>query len=153
MSQLSIRQYSYLAVTSKTLRPQDIEGRLLMKADAHEQWGKGRLKADPTYRLTNVWKLLCVEIMRVDEQIEALITRISPAKERLLKLTSQGDVEVSLQIVRYFNDPHGESEAIVEDGEYIKLSGQHQLLGWSISAEALALLASLHANVDVDEYN
>ena len=153
MSDLSIRQYSYLAVSSKALTSQEIEDRLKLKADKHMVWGKGRLRMDPTYQVDNVWELVADEIATVDDQIEKLIRRILPAKDRLIELVRTTDVEVSLQVVRHFDDPEGEQEIIDEDEELVKLPGQHQLLGWHLTNEVINFLHETGAEIDVDEYN
>ncbi len=153
MSDLSIRQYSYIAIFSKILTSQEIEDRLKLKADIHEQWGKGRLRIDPSYQLTNVWKLIAQENSRVDDQIRAIVKRIMPATLQIQDLVSTSVVEVNLQIVRHFNDANGAKEIVEEDGDMVKLTGQHQLLGWHLDAETLAFLTSIKAEIDVDEYN
>ena len=61
-----------------------------------------------------------------------------------------------LQVVRYLDDDQGEDEKLTEvtkDGrQLVKLSGQHQLLGWHLDRRALDFLQRTHAEVDVDEY-
>jgi hypothetical protein len=139
---------------SKVLTSQEIENKLGIKADKHEHWGKGRLRLDPTYQITNVWKLLAEGQTRVDDQIEALIKRMLRVEQPLIKLIDSDNVEITLQVVRYFNDADdGEQEIIEADGDFVKLSGQHQLLGWYVSSKDLAFLARVNADLDVDEYN
>jgi hypothetical protein len=59
--------------------------------------------------------------------------------------------------VRNFDDESGEEEVLdpfVTPGGGIaeKVPGQHQLLGWILSAEQVAVLASMRATIDSDEY-
>lgn len=153
MSDLSIKQYSYLTVSSKVLTSQEIEDTLKLKADKHTFWGKGRLRMDPTYQISNVWELIVNESTRVDDQIELLIKRVLPVKDRLVELKRSTDIEVSISVVRHFDDPEGEHEMIDEDAEFIKLPGQHQLLGWHLSTKVIKFLHETEAEIDIDEYN
>ena len=84
-----------------------------------------------------------------------MLTRVRPIADRIQPHTLTGDVSAALMIVRYFDDEAGEPERIeLPDGQQLtKLAGQHQLLGWHIEQADLQLLALLHADLDVDEYN
>lgn len=57
--------------------------------------------------------------------------------EAIRLLAQRPDVDVTLQLVRYFNDD--------EDG-------QDGIVGWHLDLDTLKFLVSVAANVDADEY-
>jgi len=72
-------------------------------------------------------------------------------------LVNGEEVSVRLVIVRYFNDEDGEEEsfeaAVTKDGRLLeKLPGQHQLLGWYLTAQQLEFLVSINCSISADEY-
>ncbi|WP_231948641.1 hypothetical protein [Jiangella alkaliphila] len=59
----------------------------------------------------------------------------------------------TLQVVRIFDHPDGEEEAVPPSVDGLtKLAGQHQLLGWHLDARTLDFLRTTRAELDVDEY-
>ena len=153
MVDIRLKQYVYIAVESETLSCHEIEADLGIVADAHKVLGTRGHQLDPSRPIVNSWQLTHKENIAVDEQIEILINRLSPSKEQLIKLVNAKQVEVRLEVVRYFDHSKGEREFIDEEANFIKLPGQHQLLGWYISSANIAFLASIEADLDVDEYN
>ena len=86
-----------------------------------------------------------------------MLDRIEPVRTKIIDLVAEGEVFPKLQIVRHFDDELGEEEVldsfVTSDGGIAeKVPGQHQLLGWGLSAEQLSVLASMHAIIDSDEY-
>jgi hypothetical protein len=68
-----------------------------------------------------------------------------------------GEVEAELVLVRHFNDEDGQEETTASvatsDGLVLeRIAGQHQLLGWCLEPDQLALLAAMRASIDADEY-
>jgi hypothetical protein len=58
-----------------------------------------------------------------------------------------------MQVVRVFEHPDGEAEDFGSPVEgMVKLSGQHQLLGWHLVTRTLEFLQLTRAELDVDEY-
>ena len=105
------------------------------------------------------WMIVCRDRGRtVDEQAEQVLSRLRPFEAELSALGARLDgdtaaVHLVLRAVRFFGGTTGEDEQIVAlpDGSE-KLSGQHQLLGWSLSNEDLRFLVTIGASLDVDEY-
>jgi len=66
------------------------------------------------------------------------------------------DMRVRLQVVREFESDEGEEEELTEltDGDqtFVKLAGQHQLLGWHLDRPVLDFLQRTSAELHVDEY-
>ncbi len=153
MADLKINQYTYFAIRSEKLSCEEIEAKIGIRADRYEILNMKRREHDPTLPLINSWELICNDNIPIDEQIESLTKRLMPSSPSLQRLAATEAVTATLQVVRYLDDEDGESEIISRHGNLVKLSGQHQLLGWHINAETLAFLASIKAEVDVDEYN
>lgn len=154
---MRIRQFVYFGLWSDTLTAAAITQILELSPDATSV--RGSLHLDPPRPPHHRWALECRRTeLRIDEQIAHVLTRVRPIADRIKPLTLTGDVTAALIIVRYFDDEAGEPERIdtieLPDGQPLtKLSGQHQLLGWHIEPADLQLLALLHADLDVDEYN
>lgn len=147
---MKIRQRVYLSVSSDALTPAQVSAALGMPFD-REMW-RGLKSADPPRPATNRWFLDAPAGDAVDDRIEALFDRMAPIVGPLQRLSSEGQVEVVLQVIRSFNDEDGEEEEIVKTDEYEKLSGQHQYLGFPLSVELMNRLAELDCAIDVDEY-
>lgn len=133
-----------------------ITGRLGVQPD--ETSVRGTRRAEPPVPTRHHWSIHCRERgLCVDEQVTVLLDRIEPVRPRILDLIGEGEVFARLQIVRYFDDDLGEEETldsfVTPDGGIAeKLPGQHQLLGWILSAEQVGVLASMRATIDSDEY-
>ena len=73
-------------------------------------------------------------------------------------MVDRDEIEAELVFVRSFNDDEGEEETLepvtTPDGPVLeRIGGQHQLLGWDLAKpDQLALLASMRASIDADEY-
>ncbi len=111
----------------------------------------------------HIWKLGCERPgLSIEQQIEKTIERLLPCQSKIAVLAEQLSLEGSgsggsLNVVRYFDDENGEEEdeasaRLVDGKEFVKLSGQHQLLGWTLSVETMQFLTAVGANLNVDEY-
>jgi hypothetical protein len=95
----------------------------------------------------------------LDDHFEALLPRLTPARDRLRDLLSDGSATGWLQVVRYFEEgdedfdeaTYGMDEATVERG-LRRFSGQHPFLGFGLGWEMLDLLHFISADIDFDEY-
>ncbi|WP_202033294.1 DUF4279 domain-containing protein [Nocardioides sp. WS12] len=150
-------QYVYFALGSDETTAAEISAHLGVEPD--EVKVQGSDSTDPLRPANHGWKISCeTPGLRLDEQISEVLDRIAPAADRVRALVEGGGVNAHLQIVRYFNDEDGEEESLGEpimddDGhEWEKMAGQHQLLGWSMEREQLALLVAMGADIDADEY-
>jgi sirohydrochlorin ferrochelatase len=65
---------------------------------------------------------------------------VDSGDDRLLERLE--DYEAIIAEARGSGDPDG----------LVKLSGQHQLLGWHVSGDVLDFVREVHAEIDVDEY-
>ena len=102
----------------------------------------------------------------VDDQFLEVMSRVEPAADRIRalveELRSRGDdASTRMSVVRKFSDDdddeeEGESDDggvdMVEGREFVRLGGQHQLLGWQLDRRALDFLQRVGADLDVDEY-
>jgi hypothetical protein len=80
------------------------------------------------------------------------LERIRPYTIGISRAVKLGCVP-TLQVVRYFGFDDGEKEGLTVTADGLeKLSGQHQLLGWHLSAEVMSFLVNLGAEIDADEY-
>ena len=116
---------------------------------------RGSRTADPPRPRFHVWEIRCDESgLRIDEQIERVIVRVEPIRTAIRDLVAEpGDVRAWLQMVRYFHAEDGDEEVIDETPEgLVKLSGQHQLLGWHVDRRVLSFLSDIGADLDADEY-
>jgi hypothetical protein len=66
-----------------------------------------------------------------------VLTRVRPHVDALKKLAGDSGINISLQLVRYFNDQD---------------DGVEDVLGWHISRADLQFLAEISASIDSDEY-
>ena len=110
---------------------------------------------DPVQPAAHLWEVICDEPgLCVDEQIRRIVERVKPAAAALKALNDGPDhTGVVLQVVREFGTPNGEEEVIpVRPDGLVKLSGQHQLLGWHLDSDVIRFLADTGLEVDFDEY-
>lgn len=75
----------------------------------------------------------------VDDQLAKVLGRIRPVTDSIRRLIATGAVSAALQVVRDFAADDGEAEQhtpVVTDSGVVlhALPGQHQLLGWHITA-------------------
>jgi hypothetical protein len=89
----------------------------------------------------------------ISAHIAVVLARLEPARDEIRALLREGKAQAWLQLVRYFDTEDGEDEIIDETPEgLVKLSGQHQLLGWHLDRDALVFLHDVGAEIDADEY-
>ncbi|MHA3703124.1 DUF4279 domain-containing protein [Jatrophihabitans sp. YIM 134969] len=153
---MKISQYVYLCIYSQTIDAEQITDALGVAPDAVKM--RGSRTAQPPRPLEHSWQIECRDAgMAIDDQVEALLDRITPVVAKLRALVDESDVSVGLQMVRSFDDEGGEDELLpeikTEDGRHlVKLSGQHQPLGWVLKPEQIQLLGSVGAWISADEY-
>jgi hypothetical protein len=151
-----ISQYVSFDLSSDTVTAETVTSRLGIQPDRTSI--RGSRRAEPPIPTRHHWSVRCRERgLRVDDQITVVLDRIEPVRQKILDLIAGGEVFARLQIVRNFDDESGEEEVLdpfVTPGGGIaeKVPGQHQLLGWILSAEQVAVLASMRATIDSDEY-
>jgi hypothetical protein len=146
-----IRQYSYLWLASRTLAPEALVDRVGVAPD--ETARRVSRFEDPRTEPTTWLSYVCDDTdLTVGDQIERILGRLADARTTLCQLVADDTVTTGLNIVRYFDDEHGvqEQKGTVDGLE--RLSGQHQLLGWHVSAQTVAFLSEVRAEIDVDEY-
>jgi len=153
MADIQLKQYVYFAASSEVLSHQDIEALIGIKADRVIFWGERQHEIEKSFPITNVWQIICDKNMCIDDQIAQVIERLKPVHDNLITLSNNEAVDMFLQVVRYFDDEDGQKEIIDTSDGLTKLAGQHQLLGWHLDLEILEFLASIKADIDVDEYN
>ncbi len=148
---MRIRQYSYLWLSSRTLAPKAFAERVGVAPD--ETARRTARHEDPRTEPTTWLKYVCDDPdLRVGEQVERILGRLTEARATLRELTADGTVSAGLNIVRNFDDEHRVEEAPSAIEGFERLPGQHQLLGWSVSPQTVAFLNELRAEIDVDEY-
>jgi hypothetical protein len=155
---MKVRQRVYFLATSDALTPEEISAHLGMMADLTSLRGSKRLGPPPLPR-RHLWELrsLTPENARLDEQITALLDRLSPMMSVICSLAADGKIDIGIQVVRYF-DPGPEDEAVLKAREdqiplgLTILGGQHPRLGFHLGAEDIARLAALGVSIDFDEY-
>ena len=157
---LRIRQYVYFGLKSEAMSATAMASEIGLEPD--QVLIRGSRKEDPPVPRAHAWKLVCEDRgLTVDDQIDDVVRRLLPAKDRILELVRRehGPVPV-LQVVRYFGDSEGEEddnpddERVFEGRRVIltKLSGQHHLLGWHLRRDVMELVMELGAEIDFDEY-
>lgn len=153
---LRISQYVYFALSSETVSAAAITARLGVEPDSVGV--RGSRRSMPPLPARHRWAIECRRPgLTVDEQAAQVLTRVRPVAGSVRTLTATGDVSAVLQVVRYFNGDEGEPEhqarVVTGEGRVLhRLAGQHQLLGWHLAVEDLAFLASIPADLDIDEY-
>jgi len=156
-----ISQQVYFALFSTEMLAAEMTAHLGIEPDDFTV--RGSRNASMPMPRYHIWKLGCrCPGLSIEQQIEKTIERLLPCQSKIAVLAEQLSLEgsgsgASLNVVRYFDDENGEEEADVTarlaDGqEFVKLSGQHQLLGWILSVEVMQFLIVVGANLNVDEY-
>jgi hypothetical protein len=149
---MKIRQYVYLTVGTSTIAADELERLLQLPGDQKMVAGsKGRRPLRP---VEHAWRVVSdAPGLTIDEHIMRLLARLGSAREAIRELATRDDVSVTLQVVRYLNDETGEEEDRTPAAEGMeRLPGQHQLLGWHLSADVIEFLDDIGAQLDVDEY-
>ncbi|MFE6734995.1 DUF4279 domain-containing protein [Microbacterium sp. NPDC057650] len=148
-----IRQKVCFSLSSDPISTATITGALRTEPDEFSV--RGSRQSVPPRPVQHSWKLCCSTAgLTVDDQIDHVVRRLRPLAEQIRELIADAPIEAVLQIVRDFDAEDGEEENLrVSDGDMLRpLAGQHQLLGWHLSAETLSFLAHLGADIDCDEY-
>ncbi|XVQ14103.1 DUF4279 domain-containing protein [Spirillospora sp. CA-255316] len=155
---MRVSQYAYFALHSSVVSAAEMAAGLGLEPD--EVLVRGSRTADPPRPARHTWKIVCRDRgLRVDEQIDRIVGRLGPYRDRIVALTRDLAVHdpehggAVLEIVRHFDHPDGEEEELSPPGaEPWKLAGQHQLLGWGLDRRVLEFLLATGAYLDVDEY-
>ncbi len=153
---LRIRQYVYFALKSETMPAAAITAHLDVEPDCVGV--RGARRSVPPVPVCHSWTIECRQPgLAVDEQAAQVLSRIRPIADAIRALTVSGEVSAVLQVVRDFDNDQGEpgnyDPVTTDDGRVLqRLAGQHHLLGWHLTGDDLALLASVAATLDVDEY-
>ena len=142
---VSVKQYVYFALKSDVTSPDQVTARLGFQPD--RVGVRGSRQASPPVPATHTWAVECRKPrMTVDEQITEVLDRIRPIANGIRALVEPGEIEASLQVVRYFEIDEIEPEA---PGE----GRSESLLGWHLTIADLAFLVSIDADVHIDEHS
>jgi hypothetical protein len=149
---VKIKQYVYFGISSEVLTARMIAGRIGLAGD--KTGVRGSHSENPPRPVRHKWELGSYEAgLDISAHVAAVLARLGPARDEIRALVREGDVRAWLQLVRYFGADDGDEEIIDETPEgLVKLSGQHQLLGWHLSHDTLAFLNDVGAEIDADEY-
>ncbi|WP_107654613.1 DUF4279 domain-containing protein [Nocardia suismassiliense] len=151
---MKVRQYCYFAVKSEVVSAAEVGAWLGMDADAVLVMGSK--SAERRIPRCHSWKIIerdagC-SADGIGDQIQRLVERLSPVRDRLIELTARDEVSSVLQVVRYFGDPDGVSGA--PDGSSPEQAGQwSRPFGWHLSMAVLEFLSATGTELDVDEYD
>ncbi len=149
---MKIKQYVYFAISSEVLTAETITARLGLAPDKTQTLGSRSV--DPPRPRRHKWEIGSYQRgLDITAHIAILLVRLEPVRDEIRTLVREGDVQAWLQLVRNFDAADGEEEIIDEtpDG-LVKLSGQHQLLGWHVHRDTLTFLHDVGAEIDADEY-
>jgi hypothetical protein len=149
---MKIRQYTYFGIRSGQVHPDEITARLGLVPDRVAL--RGSRVEDPPRPKAHLWVVGCdAPGLTVTEQLEQVIARVNVKREAIRELIESSDETAAwLQVVRHFEADDGDAEGVPVAGDVEERSGQHQLLGWHLSAEALDFVREVHAEIDIDEY-
>jgi hypothetical protein len=154
---MRISQYAYFTVRSERTAAHHITGRLGIEPD--EIQVRGSRSVVPVLPRYHAWEIVCRDRdLRIDEQIDRIVARLAPHADQIAALVAEIDgpgdrSTATLQLVRYLDDDGGETEDLgPQDGELVKIPGQHQLLGWHLDRRTLEFLCYIGADLDADEY-
>lgn len=152
-----MRQYAYFALFSERMPAAQMTGLIGVEPDSFGVRG-ARWRGPRVVPVAHSWRVECRDAgLTVDEQVERVVARLLPYQERIARLAARLACDpgggARLSVVRYFNDDEGEEEVLSPpDAPLRKFPGQHQLLGWNLSARVLGFLVAVGADLDVDEY-
>ncbi len=149
---MKIKQYVYFGISSETLTAEAIAERIELQPD--KTMVRGSRTQDPPRPARHKWQLGSYEPGGdISDHVSRVLARVKPARDAIRALVGEGEVQAWLQFVRNFGTDDGEEEIIDETPEgLVKLSGQHQLLGWHLHRDVLAFLHDVGAEIDADEY-
>ncbi len=149
---MQIKQYIYFGISSEVLTAEMIAARIGLAPDKTQTLGSRSV--DPPRPRRHKWELGSYERgLDITAHVAVVLARLAPARDEIRALVREGNVQAWLQLVRNFDAADGDEEIVEEtpDG-LVKLSGQHQLLGWHLHRDTLAFLYDVGAEVDADEY-
>lgn len=137
---MKIEQRVYLSVVSESVSAAEVTAvvglepdRVAVRGSRDASTSYGSRPSPPNH----VWSISeRLPGVQIDVQVTTLLDRVRPHLDGLRAVAAQPDVHVSLLMGRSFND---------EDG-------QEDIEGWALGPDVLALLASIPAGLDVDEY-
>ena len=165
---MRVKQYVHFDLRSLTMTAAEMTSRLGIGPD--ELRVRGSRRTEPRdVPWAHIWTIECrLAGMRVDEQLAHVLDRLEPHAAAIAALTAElrtteaaesadrgGPARVS--VARWFDMEEGEEEdgglVTLDDGRVLqRAGGQHQLLGWLLDRRAIAFLAAVGADLDVDEY-
>lgn len=150
-------QYVYFSLTSETLTADAIAAELGIEPDRRSVLGSRQMTPSPLPS-AHRWSVVGPDpAQALDVQAGAVLDRVAPVAGVIRAMVDRDDVTADLVFVRYFNDQDGEEEDLdpvtTPDGLVLeRIAGQHQLLGWCLESDQVALLATMRASIDADEY-
>lgn len=150
-------QKVYFRLASESVTAGAISAALGIKADRYTVRGSRQESPQPI-PVSHSWTVHSQDTSQpLDAQASSVLDRIAHVADTVRAMVVRGDVSASLVFVRYFNDSDGEDEnlepVVAPDGAIFEaIAGQHQLLGWHLETDQLALLAHMRATIDADEY-
>jgi Domain of unknown function (DUF4279) len=149
---MKIKQYVYFGISSEVLTGEMIAERIGLEPD--KTMVRASRTEDPPRPKRHKWELGSYEPgLDISGHVSRVLARVEPARDAIRALVDEGEVQAWLQLVRTFGADDGEEEIIDETPEgLVKLSGQHQLLGWHLHRNVLAFLDHVGAEIDADEY-
>lgn len=149
---VKIKQYVYFGISSEVLTAEKIAERVGLEPDT--TMVRASRTEDPARPVRHKWELGSYEPgLDLSEHVSRVLTRMEPARDAIRGLVDEGEVQAWLQLVRTFFADDGEEEMIDKTHEgLVKLSGQHQLLGWHLHRNVLTFLHDVGADIDADEY-
>ncbi|MEV0648275.1 DUF4279 domain-containing protein [Phytomonospora sp. NPDC050363] len=150
---MRMSQYVYFAIKSETMPATEITARLGVEPDRFSV--RGSRRADPPVPVCHSWQVRCDERgLRVDEQIDRVLARLTPVTAKIAELCREPDeVAAVLEVVRFFEDEDGEDpKPQPAEENLVRIPDQH-LLGWVLDRRVIEFLAATGAFLDVDEYD
>lgn len=148
-------------IWSSKVTAEEIDERLDI-ADGQVTARGSKVAGPPPLPRFHMWELKSdlPDTERIDQHLKQLFGKLHPS-ERVLKdlLATNHDMVAQLQVVRYFDEgPDDYADAPVPGVEepppnWALVPGQHRLLGMVLSAEWIAFLHNVGANLQFDEYD
>ncbi|MFB8005865.1 DUF4279 domain-containing protein [Nocardia sp. NPDC056000] len=147
---MKTRQYCYFKVHSFNLSTADLTARLGIAPD--EQPGRISRSARKAVDRSGDWRIVRTSDESIDDQIQHLIDRLNPIRDKVISLCREEDVYSVMQVVRYFHDPDG-VRAAPGGTPSSEVRNWPRPLGWNLSVPVLEFLTSTGSSLDVDEYD
>ncbi|WP_194837781.1 DUF4279 domain-containing protein [Nocardia sp. XZ_19_369] len=151
---MKVRQYCYFALKSEVMSAVEISAWLGMDADA--VLVQGSKSVERRLPRCHSWKIVERDAEcnadGVADQIQRLVERLSPVRDRLIELAALDEVSSVLQVVRYFDDPDGVSGA-PGGSSADQVRQWSRPFGWHVPLPILEFLSATRTELDVDEYD